>query len=486
MKPGSIVIIILAFALAFQSCVGLKGTEVAEDLSEPSGAPGESEPADSQPIPEPEPVPVQEELPPPQDLYAGIREAMEAGNAELAITEFEYVSAQLPDDIGTKILFAGLLVAAGKTVEGRMRLVEILEEQPGNIDALYNLSLVEGMEGHYEEQLGLLEKIIAENPEDPRLYAEMGGIYLSNDQVNRAREAFESSLFFDPENEAALLGYGRVMLRIGKPEESIIYFDKVIEQNPDSSFAYMDRSRAKVEITDYFGAERDLTSSIELGSDFYWNYIDRGRIRLLVLDNVSGALEDFDKAVEMDGDFFYAYIYRAGILDRLDRRQEAIEDYLKILESRHDYYYVYAPLAALLYMEERWKEARRYFRKAYDFEKIEYGYPLMVALAYKKEGLENESDRYLRSVVASIPRDTLAYQMTRLFLEPGYDAYMTGSLSRETDLLMKYKMLFYLGSYYLLNGNVTLAQKYLLEVEDQAGQDLFERRLAMWELERFR
>ena len=407
-------------------------------------------------------------------------------DADLAISEFENISEQLPDDIGTKILYAGLLVAAGKTLEGRMRLVEILEEQPGNIDALYNLSLVEGMEGNYEKQLGLLEKIISENPDDPRPYADMGGIYLSNDQFDRAKEAFEHGLIIDPENEASLLGYGRVMYRLGKPDESIALFDKVIERNPESSFAYMDRSRAKVEIQDYVGAEQDLTTAIELGSGFYWNYIDRGRIRLLVLDDVSGALEDFDKAVEIDGDFFYAYIYRAGILDRIDRGQEAIEDYLKILESRHDYYYVYAPLAVLLYIEKRWKEARRYFRKAYDFDKFEYGYPLMVALAYKKEGLDNESDRYLRSVVASIPRDTLAYQMTRLFLEPGYDAYMTGSLSRETDLFMKYKMLFYLGSYYLLNGNVTLAQKYLLEVADQAGQDLFERRLAMWELERFR
>jgi tetratricopeptide (TPR) repeat protein len=474
------VLIILSFTLGFQSCVDLKGTQVTEDTSEPPGISAESEAVVSQPEPE------QEELPPPPDLYAGIREAMEAGNAELAITEFEKVSAQLPDDIGTKILYTSLLVAVGKTEEGRMKLVEILEEQPGNIDALYNLSLVEGMEGHYEDQISLLNKIISKIPDDPRLYAEMGGIYLNNDQVDPAKEAFESSLILDPGNEAALLGYGRAMLRAGKPEESIVYFDKVIDQNSDSSVAYIDRSRAKVEIQDYFGAEQDLTTAIKMGSDLYWNYIDRGRIRLLVLDNVSGALSDFDRAVELDGDFFYAYIYRAGILDRLDRRQEAIDDYLRILESRHDYYYVYAPLAALLYMEARWKEARRYFRKAYDFDKIEYGYPLMVALAYKKEGLEKESEQYLRSVVESIPPDTLAYQMARLFLEPGYDAYMTGSLSRETDLFLKYKMLFYLGSYYLLNGSVTLAQKYLLEVEDQAGQDLFERRLAMWELERFR
>ena len=453
---------------------------------EPTTEPEPERIAEPEPTPEPTPEPIPEPPPPEEDVYTAIGASLIVGDADEAIGKFEQAFSEDPEDPMTTVLYAGLLMSAGRIEEARATLLGVVEDHPELTEALYSLSLIEVMVGNDEAQLDLLNRMLAVDPEDPRPHASLGEVHLKNGKLNEARESFERSIELEPENTVALVGYGNVLLRQGEFRAAEHQFDLVIANNPEYPFAYADRSQARSERGDQAGAEEDLTTAIALEPDFYWHYVDRGRVRLLGLRDAKGALADFGRAIEIDPDLFYPYVYRAGILDQLGDREGAIRDYVKVLSDRPDYYYAYAPFAVLLYMDGRWSESRKYFRLAWEADGEEYGYPLMIGLAHLKEGNTREAKQYLQGAIQEMPRESLFYQVGRLLMEPGYDGYVTGLINKERSSVLKRRMVFYLGSYYLLSGETSLAHKYFLEVADDAPPGLYEARIASWELEKYR
>ena len=427
-------------------------------------------------------------IPEPEEdtIYTTISAAVALGDIEAAIDAFEQAYSKDPHDPNTTVLYSNLLMAAGKLEEAREVLLSVINDLPENTDALYNLSLIEGIQGYEDKQVALLTAILQVNPEDPRALASMGEIFLKNKNTQQAKEAFERSLAGDGKNTVALMGYGNTLLREDAAAEAADVFSRVIEKDPSYLFAFVDRSRAKADLGDTAGAHDDLSAAIALDPEYYWNYIDRGKLRLLGLKDNLSALEDFNRAIELDPDYFYAYIYRGGIKDRQGNTTEAIGDFLKVIRQKPDYYYVYSPLAILLCIEERWNEARVYLEKAYAYEKAEHAYALLTALSYKSEDNEQAAEKYLKTAINSIPRDSLYYQVARLYMDPSYDVYATGEISKAEDRLMQTRMLYYLAYHYLLMGRTVLAQKYFLEVEDRDFPNILERRLASIKLDAYR
>jgi tetratricopeptide (TPR) repeat protein len=332
----------------------------------------------------------------------------------------------------------------------------------------------------------LLLSIIEIDNEYAEAHASLGELYLGSGNVDRAKESFELALSFDSGNLVAHMGYGNILLQTDDPGSAIDHFDIVIEQAPDYVFAHVDRSRAKEGIGDLFGAEADLSEAVRLDPDYYWHYIDRGRLRLFSLNNPESALQDFDRAVQIDPDFFYAYIFRGTILDRAGENARAIEDYLKVFEARPDYRDLYAPAGVLLYAEERFQLARKYLGLAYKHAPDEHFFAYLIALSFRKESRNREAKEFVNQAIEKIPQESLYYRLARIILESGADGYIAGEISREEDVDVKLKALFVMGTYYLLHERPILAQKYFLEVEDNAPPLSYERRLATLELERYR
>ena len=420
----------------------------------------------------------------PEDPYESISLAMAVGDVDAAIAAFELAYSKDPDDPETKVLYSTLLIAAGKLEEARSVLTEILEEDPGRITALYNLALLEGATGNRVKKRELLRELLELDPENPSARTALGEMYLEERNVEAAAAEFRRGIEADPDNAVARIGYANTLLREDRPKEALEQLDRAVELSPGYPFAYVDRSRARMDLNDMPGAELDLSRAVELDPEYYWNYIDRGRIRLFGIGDWEGALEDFDRAVELRPDYFYAYVFRAGIYDQEGRIEEAVADYLTVLERRPDYFHAYIPLGVLLYLQEDWEGARTFFDLAYRAVPEDYGLPIMAALSMRRAGLDREARKYLEREIPAIPRDSLYWHMARLYMEHGYDGYMTGYLSREKDQLVKTRLLYYLAAHYLLTDRERAALSYLLDVADEERPDVFEVRLARHELAR--
>ena len=74
--------------------------------------------------------------------------------------------------------------------------------------------------------------------------------------------------------------------------------------------------------------------------------------------------------------------------------------------------------------------------------------------------------------------------MGRLYMEHGYDGYMTSYINDEKDEVTQTRMLFYLATHYLLTGRDRLALTYYLAVTDVQRPDIFEIRLAEKEIQK--
>ncbi len=432
------------------------------------------------------------------DPYQAISASMAAGNPQKALDEFEEAYSKDPDSPETQLLYSSLLISAGKAAEAETALEKLLAptksesegpaETPSTAqtaapqaqrqaDILYNLALAKGILGKQAEQASLLKQVLEEDPNHAAAHATLGEIYLQKKELDRAQQQFQKSIEADPDNFIARTGYGHVLIRQKKYEEAVEQLDKAVELKPDYPFSYVDRAKAKSSSGDTNGALADLSEAIKLDPNHYWNYIDRGKLRLYV-GNVEGAYQDFDRAVELRPDYFLGYVYRGGANNDLEKPEAALHDYRRVSELRPDYYPVYQPYALLAYEQEQYREAARAFRMHYERYSKDHGHAIMSAVSYYFAGEKTKGDAYLKEHMNDLPRDTYMYDIARTFTEKGYDSYLMTKLNSESKITIKTRALFYAAAYYELQGNLGLARKFYLEVDEANIYGLIETRLA--------
>ena len=86
---------------------------------------------------------------------------------------------------------------------------------------------------------------------------------------------------------------------LGRFNEAIEYFNKVIKLNPCNASAYYNRGSVKYECGDTVEAIVDFNRAIEINPADSRAYLNRGRSRLVLIGNDSEAISDFKKAAEL-------------------------------------------------------------------------------------------------------------------------------------------------------------------------------------------
>jgi len=417
--------------------------------------------------------PSKTELPP----YQSIGFYIHAGDPKKALETFEKAYSVHPDSIKTKNLYSSLLLTVGKIKEAESVILETLAREPENTDALYNRAMLENIKGNTQAETNTLTKILTINPKDTRALSSLGELQLAHKQYKQAEKNFTTSLKINSDDLAAQSGYGNLLLREKKYKKAVSQFDKVIEKNPDYSFAYADRSKAKSGLNDAKGALEDLNKAVELDPEYYWNYIDRGKL-LTFLGNSNDAIRDFSKAITINPGYFYAYVYQAGLYKDAGKNSLALRDYEQVFKLRPDYYFIYEPLAVLEYLKQNYVKASEFFQKAMERWPEEPSYFLMTGISLESAGEKKKAENFFRNKIASLPGGSYYYDIARMFIEPGFDKYLIEKLNHEKNAQLKTRILFYIASYYKLQGHIPLAKKYFLEVADAGIYGIFETDLA--------
>ena len=120
-----------------------------------------------------------------------------------------------------------------KYSSARPSLEKALELSPNNARALYYLALVERREGHFDEEVADLQRVVEQYPQarDPR--RELGIAYYQRHSYEEARQQFEALQAIDPDDLAAHYNlavlYRRMGLKDKASEQAALFATKQVD-----------------------------------------------------------------------------------------------------------------------------------------------------------------------------------------------------------------------------------------------------------------
>ena len=387
-----------------------------------------------------------------------------------------------PENAGnTEILVmrASILNSAGRPAEAKQIANGIIAAEGNNTEALMILADAAALEGKDRERRNFLERVLVINPRHARALNDLGNISLGNRNLYVAAGYFDRTLAAEPDNGEALVGRAVVYRYNKEPRRSEQLLNRAANLYPEWARPLQERARLYRGSGFYADALKDLDDALKLEPDNYWIIVDRAQV-LMDLNRKQEALEGFTRAIEIDPNVFLAYVFSAGIKDESGDYAGAERDYARLARLRPDYYFAFEGLGVLKMKNKQWAAARDAFLDAYKQAPKEYNYALLAAVCWMRAGRQTDPKQFLAQVLRTAPRDTIEYSMLRLFHDLSGDSDVAVKIENENNAYTKARMLFYLASYYDVRGNVTLANRYYLMVQELDAVATIEWRLNEW------
>jgi tetratricopeptide (TPR) repeat protein len=422
------------------------------------------------------------EAPPPEIPYESMSASIALGRPEDALRSYERALSAAPHSGATRVLHGRLLMIAGKLAESREEFNLVLAEEPRNTDALYNLSLIAGLEGNAAEREAFLKQTVQIDPAHADALAALGQIAFDARDTATAQGYFDRARARDPNNVEALLGAGRILLVSQQWKAAEEVFGRAVGAQPDDPFAYIDRSRARRGLHDYPGAVQDLSRAISLDPQYPWSYIDRGK--LYVAQSMGPeARADFSMAIRLDPYQFEAYALRAPALAAAGDMDGSLSDWEQVLRLKPDYGYAFLPVAMLAWAKGDWPRARESFLSAYRFQEDEPSLALCAALCAIRQDKMSDVSALLAPALSRIPEDSWYHDVARYLMDRSSEGRFLGRIDRERDQALKARMLFYVAITYLSSGMDRAGLIYLTQADGKGAPHRIETELVRIELE---
>lgn len=125
-------------------------------------------------------------------------------------------------------------INAGKTGKAQALLLEVLENDPINTDALFGLSIIAKKSKQPDRSIKLLKQILQINPNYHHAYNLLGKISFEHGSPDRAYNLFRKTLRLEPGFINARRNIGIVLTQMGKTREAIEVFESLAESEKDT------------------------------------------------------------------------------------------------------------------------------------------------------------------------------------------------------------------------------------------------------------
>ena len=157
-----------------------------------------------------------------QKMYASAIELLLRGKAEN------------PDNMILKHYLARVYMADSRLDSALYELHEILENEPENYDAYYDLGRASFELGNYASAIDCFENILKYKEDNAWVYYYLGEAYEANDEVDKALSNFLKATAVDKDLSIAYKKAAILFLARGENEDAIEYFEDYLNFNiPD-------------------------------------------------------------------------------------------------------------------------------------------------------------------------------------------------------------------------------------------------------------
>jgi len=141
---------------------------------------------------------------------------------------------------------------------------ELLEQNPQDIDILYNLGMCYTELNWPERAIETLQRCLQLATNHSNAHVALGFAYLKKNQIDRAKEAFQKALDLDPHNSFAMRNLGGLWGKSGDNVKALYFLRRANELNPDDPFTVYGLAIIYKDLGDTGGAERYFRQLLEM------------------------------------------------------------------------------------------------------------------------------------------------------------------------------------------------------------------------------
>jgi len=220
-------------------------------------------------------------------------------------------------------------IKKGKYSEAIQDYTNFIQLRPEFVYVYRERGMAYQYQGKYTFALTDLNKYIElQSSNDPIAYnARAWTKFYVNDNLGALAD-FNKLIELDPSSAYAYYNRGFVKSKLNDKYGAILDYTKAIELNPIFSMAYNNRGWARYELKKYSEALKDINKSIEL-EPTNWVAFDSRQETKFMLNDYKGCIQDCDQAILLNPKVSNSFFFRGRAYYRQGNKSKACEDWSK-------------------------------------------------------------------------------------------------------------------------------------------------------------
>jgi len=172
-----------------------------------------------------------------------------------------------PEHVGAYLNLGNALRAQRRWEEARDAFQAARDRQPDSLDAICGLGAVYVSQGRYPSAAKCFERAVDLQPENAELHRSLANVLALGGDFSRAESACRRSLELNSESDPVRqLELADILVALGRPDEALKFYDRVLELMPENIRAISGKARAYDRNRDYQLAYDCLRPSIDQGT----------------------------------------------------------------------------------------------------------------------------------------------------------------------------------------------------------------------------
>jgi tetratricopeptide (TPR) repeat protein len=234
-----------------------------------------------------------------------------------------------------------------------------------------------------------------------------GNELLVKDQSKAAKDLFDESLKYNPNNAVAFYGLAEVYSDQEADAPSIANYEKALQFDKDLTEIYIPLGILYYQAGNIAKADDYLTKAMAVDPSSAELQFFTGLVRYSQNKN-DLALTALNKAVAAKPAYPEAFFYMGETLERLDRHPDAIVAYKQALTLKPIYFEAEASLAGAYYKAENWPEAVTAYEKAVKLKNDSVQTYMNLGDAYRMAGKYENAEAAYNLAISFIDRGQTA------------------------------------------------------------------------------
>jgi tetratricopeptide (TPR) repeat protein len=173
---------------------------------------------------------------------------------------------------------ADIYTRLGNTKAARSELRSAVNSDVRNLDALYQLALIQLQEGDTEDALQGLDRVIRQEPHRFEAYLARSGARSDQGNLEGALEDLDLYLTYFPDNPDAYYRKGLIQHNHGKYLDAIRSFNRALELDRGKAEYYFARGMTYVSTGTTRSAEKDLSMALDLDPFNGETWFEKGKV----------------------------------------------------------------------------------------------------------------------------------------------------------------------------------------------------------------